>query len=474
MTDKEKHILRKSLASLEKTKLIDLILHQAERLDKLDEVEKEVSRLRSELTTALRANKRQAAPFGKKKGKEKPKRPGRKKGHKGYYRQPSHQADEAHEVALDNCPHCGGQVEQVRPLDQIIEELPVVQPRVVRLRTYRGHCADCGSVHSTHPLQVGHATGSAQVQLGPGSISWILQLRHRYGLSVHKTCQLLQEMFQLKLSPGAVCHLEQRIAKKLLPDYEQLLQQARQAHCIHADETSWYVGAPGHWLWVVTNEDLTLYEVADQRSGAVIEQLLGTAFDGILVSDCASVYENFCAKQQKCYAHHLKAIKDALQAYPQSSYLKLLRRLLRKAIGYEACRKVLKPPDYKVLCDYLEQRADQLLPTYLDENGKSIFDQEKCPFQLQEVELKVARRIAKRRQHLLTFLYHQEVPATNNLAERQLRPAVIQRKISCGNKTERGAQAWKINRSILVTDIQRGTNFSDSICQALKRDLCRR
>ena len=70
MTDKEKHILRKSLASLEKTKLIDLILHQAERLDKLGELEKEVSRLRSELTTALRANKRQAAPFGKKKEKK--------------------------------------------------------------------------------------------------------------------------------------------------------------------------------------------------------------------------------------------------------------------------------------------------------------------------------------------------------------------------------------------------------------------
>ena len=46
----------------------------------------------------------------------------------------------------------------------------------------------------------------------------------------------------------------------------------------------------------------------------------------------------------------------------------------------------------------------------------------------------VRRRLAKQRDHLFTFLDHPDVPATNNLAERQLRPAVIARKLSCGNK----------------------------------------
>jgi len=41
------------------------------------------------------------------------------------------------------------------------------------------------------------------------------------------------------------------------------------------------------------------------------------------------------------------------------------------------------------------------------------------------------------------FLAHEKVPATNNRAERQLRPAVIRHKLSCGNRTPRGAEAFE-------------------------------
>ena len=471
MTEKEEHILRKSLASLEKTKLIDLLIQQAERLEKLDQLEEEITRLRDDLTQALRAEKRQAAPFGREKRTHKPKRRGRKKGHSGSYRKPSGEPDEDEEVPLDCCPHCGGEVEDLSPMDQIIEEIPPIQPRIVRLRTYSGHCDECGTVYSSHPLQVGRARGSAKVQLGPGATHWVLKLRHRFGLSTYKTCELLEAAFGLPFTPGAVCQLEQRIADKLLPDYEALIQQARQAQRLHADETSWYVGEPGHWLWVFTNDDLTLYEVNQHRSRQVIEQVLGTHFAGTLICDCLSVYENYCDDQQKCYSHHLRAISTALQAYPQSSYLKLLRRLLIKAISYSTCRDSFKPPDYQVLCEHLEKRADELLPTTIDEKGNYQFNEQRCPFVLNEVELKVARRIATRRQHLYTFLYQEQVPPTNNLAERQLRPAVIQRKISCGNRTEKGAQAWKVIRSLMVTHQQNDKNFSNTICQAIQRNL---
>jgi hypothetical protein len=52
-------------------------------------------------------------------------------------------------------------------------------------------------------------------------------------------------------------------------------------------------------------------------------------------------------------------------------------------------------------------------------------------------------RLWKQRNHLLVFLDHPGVDPTNNLAERQLRPAVIARKLSCGNKTLAGATLGK-------------------------------
>jgi hypothetical protein len=51
------------------------------------------------------------------------------------------------------------------------------------------------------------------------------------------------------------------------------------------------------------------------------------------------------------------------------------------------------------------------------------------------------------------------------LAERQLRPAVIARKISCGNKTLKGAQAWQTLASIAATCRQTGRSFIQLVAE---------
>jgi transposase len=75
-------------------------------------------------------------------------------------------------------------------------------------------------------------------------------------------------------------------------------------------------------------------------------------------------------------------------------------------------------------------------------------------------------RLYKQRDHLFTFLDHDGVDATNNLAERQLRPAVIARKISCGNKTQKGARTWQILASLAATCAQRATSFIAELARA--------
>jgi transposase len=78
----------------------------------------------------------------------------------------------------------------------------------------------------------------------------------------------------------------------------------------------------------------------------------------------------------------------------------------------------------------------------------------------------VRNRLHKQRDHLFTFLDHDDVEATNNLAERQLRPAVIARKISCGNKTPKGARTWEILTSLAATCTQRATSFIATLARA--------
>jgi hypothetical protein len=72
-------------------------------------------------------------------------------------------------------------------------------------------------------------------------------------------------------------------------------------------------------------------------------------------------------------------------------------------------------------------------------------------------------RLHKQIDHLLTFLLHCAVEATNNLAERQLRPAVIARKVSCGPRTRAGTDAWQVLSSLAATCRQRAESFIELV-----------
>ena len=74
----------------------------------------------------------------------------------------------------------------------------------------------------------------------------------------------------------------------------------------------------------------------------------------------------------------------------------------------------------------------------------------------------------KLREHLLRFLDHDGVDATNNLAEREVRPAVIARKLSAGNRTEAGAKTHAVLASVLRTLSRQGRPILDGLMALLR------
>ena len=289
--------------------------------------------------------------------------------------------------------------------------------------------------------------------MGPRALALATDLNKAKGLSMRKTVAILGEHFGLKLTPGGLALLVQRVGRKAAPQYEQLALEVRQSEVVHADETSWWVGEPGWWLWVFATEKITFYVVIQSRAAAVALAVLGEDFAGVLVSDCLAIYDDLNPLQHKCYSHHLKAVSEASQAHPEGGvgYLHQVQALLRTAITLKA----LQPPQP-------EPRFDQCVNT-LKERAHTLLDAPRAQVQ----EEKVRMRLWKQRDHLFTFLERTGVPATNNLAERQLRPGVIARKVSCGNKTEKGAQAWMQLASLAATCRQRGQSFIDLIAQCV-------
>lgn len=448
--------------------LIDWIVRQAEQIlaliSECDALRAELvqknqclAQLEQKLEETARRAFRQAAPFRLPESRRQasPRRPGRPTGHPGSYRPRPTRIDQHFKVPLKHCPECQGPVQQVRDLKQFIEEIPPVQPVNIELITQEGYCPCCDRlVRSTHPLQVSLAEGAARVQLGPNALAIAVELNKVKGLSMRKTCATLQALFGLKLSPGGLAQALARVASKMKGSYEQLIEKLRAASVVHSDETSWWVGGPGYWLWVFTNADTTVYVVDASRGRQVVQGVLGADFAGVLVSDCLAIYDDATPVQHKCYSHHLVAVKEAREEHPQKGegYLLDVRALLHTAMYFKALEADPASPRYQQCVERLEQRANQLL------------DQPRA----QPLEEGVRRRLCKQRDHLFTFLKHRSVQATNNRAERQLRPAVIARKISCGNKTEKGASTWQILTSLAATAAQAGKSFVEQVRAAVR------
>ena len=362
--------------------------------------------------------------------------------------------DEEIDVALEGCPHCGGPVHGVTPVEQLIEDLPPIRPYVTRLRTYEGECPRCGAVRSTHPLQVSTATGAARTQLGPNALGLALELTQQHGLPKRQTCRILERAFGLRITPGGLVQAAHRLAGKVREAYEAVVEGVRRAPAVYADETSWWVGGPKWWLWVFTHSAGTLYCVRPGRGRDVVHETVGPEFPGVLVSDCLATYDDATANQHKCYAHHHKAIAQAIEKHPHGGkgFLRNARALLIAAGALKAEKADLPEDEFARMRADLERSADRLLASATTD----------------PLEQHVANRLRKQRDHLMTFLDHDTVDATNNRAERQLRPAVIARKLSCGNRTPRGAHTWEVLTSLAATCTQTGESFRHLITNAAR------
>lgn len=434
--------------------LVVVVGEQAETILRLT---RQVQDLQAQLDQLRKEVARSAAPFRRPDAQKIPpaehKKAGRRVGHVGVNRPTPNHIDHVVCVPLTCCPHCQGAVTDCRDHVQFIEEIPVVTPTVTRLTTQSGVCPQCGPVATTHPLQTGRGHHASRVQLGPRALALAATLNKHHGLSMRKTCRVLNEACGLKLSAGGLSQALDRLADRLDGDYQQLFADVRAGPVAYVDETSWWVGGPGHWLWVFASPTTILYRVTDSRASAVVHATLTLDYAGVLVTDCLNIYDDAVPfeSKHKCIAHHQKAIREQLASpgLGDRTYLESWKGLFQVVCRITAKRELLGEETFAYHRSRCEAKRDVLLNQVVT----------------QPEDVRIQNRLLKQRAYLLGCLEHPEVDATNNRAERALRPAVIARKISCGNKTARGAKTFERLASLAATWWQRGKNIVNEFTQ---------
>jgi hypothetical protein len=292
--------------------------------------------------------------------------------------------------------------------------------------------------------------------VGPRAKALAADLKHRLGVSYGKVSEVLNDAFGLQVSRSGWCQADQKLARTARPIYEELLETIRQCSVVNVDETGWRIGTLSAWLWVFTHRDVTVYTIRANRSSDVVLDILGTHFSGILTSDGHLAYDdrrlNDWLKQQ-CLSHLLRDLKEMNETKTRRAlhFARQATGLLQEALALKREKPTLTSRTFSQRARSLEARLD-----FLIDSSRRFSDRDNARF---------ARRLLKHRPHLLRFLYVDDLEATNNLAERMLRPAVITRKTNGCNRTKVGAQAHSVLASVLVTCHQHSIPILDYLVQ---------
>jgi len=360
------------------------------------------------------------------------KRGGAKPGHRGHGRNAFAEADAQRVVAVqsplgDHCPECGGPLENKGTRSHSVIDMPAVKAQRVVYRLAKQYCPHCNrSFQASPPGVLPKSLYSNQLMATAATMHYL------HGIPMGRICE------QIGISVGPLIGIFHRLAKIFACVPSRLIEQYRQAPVKHADETSWRNDGRGGYAWLFATLRISIFLFRHTRSSSVVREVLGTKpLAGTLVVDRYVGYNKVPCALQYCYAHLLRDVEDLQKEFPNEQEVHAFVSTLAPLLGVAMGLRSLKISD----AQFYEQAND-------------------VKSQITEVVQRPARHLGIRRIQEIFHqnahrLYHwtkdRRIPPENNLAERDLRPTVIARKVSFGSQSDAGAHTRAVLMTVLHT-----------------------
>lgn len=383
-----------------------------------------------------------------------PKKMGPPRGHAPHVRKVPGPVTREVELIPRQCPHCNHSL-QAKPsrwhTHTQIDLPPPVRFEVIRYRVAGVYCRHCQEVvYSPEKLD--------RSKYGPTLRAMVTLWKFGYGMTLPKIQALLEEQHELRLSTGELSEILSQNARRLRP-YAAGVQAALQREkSLFADETGWRKNGDNHWLWSFSSPRLSFYTIQKSRGRKVVRRFLGKRYAGVLHSDFYGAYREIHARKQKCWAHLMRELRALKEKYPgkeAKAEISLFHwragRLYSRAKNLRV--KFERGQDIRRSLGRLKQDTDLWLIARV--------------WKIPELET-LSLRVLSYRSELFTFLEDLSAEPTNNAAEREIRPAVLMRKTSYGNRSSRGAQTQAISMTLLRTARKQGIRWIPLASEILK------
>lgn len=384
-------------------------------------------------------------------------KPGGQPGHKGHTLKMTDKPDVTEVLRSDFCTRCGSDLrEEVHSFIKSRQEviIPPIVPQIIEYRQYGCLCS-CG-----HHQKADFPQGiNAPIQFGSDIVALVAYFNVYQYIPFQRLRSLLSDVFNLSVSEGSIDNLLKKGALKSQVFYDAIGDNIKNAQYVGSDETGAKVNGSKFWIWVWQNVKNTFLKISKSRGFDTVAAAFPEGLpNAIIGSDRWAAQLKIKSKAKQLCIPHLLRDLNYLQDLEKHEWVRKFKDLLQSALAL----KQISLRDKKAY--QRGQSEAQLLEDEL--NDLLAFPIVKEQY---EMTAKFQRQMLKNRNHLLTFLYHLDVPPDNNASERAVRNVKVKQKISGQFKS--GQDAFCILRSLIDTFRKRRLNILQNLNIVMRHSI---
>jgi transposase len=396
---------------------------------------------------------------GKKLGKRSQ---GGQPGHKGKKRDllPAEEMDVIYDIFPQTCEHCRQPLSQSlldlarQPLRHQVFELPRIVPLKIEYRLHSLRCS-CGS-HTVArlPKEVANSTFGPRLHAAIGYLTAVHRVGRR-GIS-----EIMATLFGIEISTGAVCGVTNRVSEACVPMVDAIRRYVASATTLNIDETGWKNKSARRYLWCFVAPLAVLFHISESRGTKVLKEILGETFAGIIGSDDHSAYNCYHKNglRQLCWAHLIRKLKALRDDRSSPHAICFAKNMLGEIRAIFACWHAFPESGKSREQLWLDtapmrQRMHDFCEIFLASSDDLVRTR--------------AKRTLANWEYLFTFLKHEGVEPTNNIAERAIRPSVQWRKLCFGSQSDTGERFTERLLSVIGTCRLHGVNPFDFLTEVV-------
>ena len=350
-----------------------------------------------------------------------------------------------------SCPTCGKDLVKIGEKVRYQIDADPINVKVTKIIKETYKCPDCNKVDNKvyYPLVNEVFDGSI---LTPGFAAYLAYHKYELGIPFNHLEKHFSNTLRLPISKSNMADYMAKTAEVLTPIYERMKSDLlnTSTKVIHADETTLTLSKQVNsdrkksYVFVYASsfyddKQIHIYEFNESRSIDPESSYLKD-FNGYVICDDYSGYDKLRKnkdniKLQRCWAHARRKYMDILKAMPEKNR--------KESIAYNIVSKMDKlfkieekaHKDKAFGKDLIDLRHKEELPI-INEIHDSVFNYTPKQGSAFESAINYTKKVWG---DLLPYLDNEYLELSNNLAERCVKPFVVNRKVFQTSGSEAGA-----------------------------------